>query len=216
MASQTNTHTHTHTQLSLDVDRIVARSPEGGSIQTQFIRLGAEEPSVASSRFIGCLGNLVINSQRLDLASGLESSPTGYNITHGGVASGCGNGAPCERAECPAHSTCVSQWRDYSCVCDFNNQFRVVGDECVTPCTPNPCRNGRVCSLTPLSSPALFQCVCESGDCEDQQGLTCDVGFYGPPQCQPCRCDTGGVVEGVCDGVSGECLCKVMLLIAVT
>ncbi|KAJ8272625.1 hypothetical protein GJAV_G00091440 [Gymnothorax javanicus] len=37
---------------------------------------------------------------------------------------------------------------------------------------------------------------------------TCPEGQFGPPNCQPCRCDSPGVVRRSCDGQTGKCQCR--------
>ena len=212
----TLSHPHTLTQLAVDGGRVVVRSPEGGALPVQTITLGAEAPAVTSSRFIGCLRQLEINILHVDLRAALTSSMLGYEVTYEGVASGCGTGGPCVDVECPAHSSCVGGWRNYSCECDTDNSYRVVGGACVNPCDPTPCLNEGVCSVSPLTNFAPFHCTCVGGysgvKCEGVSSGACETGFYGPPlQCQRCKCDPGGVVEGVCDGVRGSCLCKVSM-----
>lgn len=199
-------HPHTLSQLAVDDRRVVARSPEGGSLPVQSITLGAEEPLTLSSRFNGCLRLLGINRLQVNLGTTLMSSMQGYTVTHEGVASGCGTGGPCVDAQCPAHSSCVGGWRNYSCVCDTGNNYQVVGGACVNPCDHNPCLNEGSCSV---SSPAPFHCNCGGMKCEGVSSGACEAGFYDPLQCQRCKCDPRGVVEGVCDGVTGTCLCKV-------
>ena len=57
-----------------------------------------------------------------------------------------------------------------------------------------------------------MRCECVMGYsgemCEGVRGEGCPVGFYGAPECRPCYCHQGGVMEDVCDG-SGRCLCNV-------
>ncbi|XP_072567322.1 laminin subunit alpha-3 isoform X1 [Paramormyrops kingsleyae] len=36
----------------------------------------------------------------------------------------------------------------------------------------------------------------------------CPTGFFGPPSCQPCRCQSPGAAGLICDGQTGDCMCR--------
>ncbi|XP_066575649.1 laminin subunit alpha-3 isoform X1 [Amia ocellicauda] len=36
----------------------------------------------------------------------------------------------------------------------------------------------------------------------------CPVGYFGPPNCQPCRCSGPGVLDQICNSQTGDCRCR--------
>uniref|UniRef100_A0A8C3IVW1 Laminin subunit alpha 3 n=1 Tax=Chrysemys picta bellii TaxID=8478 RepID=A0A8C3IVW1_CHRPI len=62
----------------------------------------------------------------------------------------------------------------------------------------SPCVHPKVCAAALFSSFFLLF-MSEDG---------CKPGFFGP-QCQPCQCYGSGVLDGNCDGKTGQCRCRV-------
>ena len=200
-------------QLSVDDGRSSASSPEGGSVRITSITLGAEMPNDSSSRFSGCLAAMVINSDSIHLGSVLAGSVQHYRVSTHMATGGCEGGNPCSDVQCPDNTQCEAGWRNYSCVCN-SQDHRVVDNQCVNPCSSQPCRNGGTCVVPPFGS-AGFQCNCAQGYqppiCDTVARSGCGPGFYNPPSCtERCLCAPEGTDPAqVCDGNSGDCICKV-------
>ncbi|KAG1696659.1 Laminin subunit alpha [Nymphon striatum] len=56
-------------------------------------------------------------------------------------------------------------------------------------------------------APITGKCECDpaflSPDCD-----TCNVGYYGYPDCRPCDCHANGTTENICEVGGGQCPCK--------
>ena len=197
----------------VDRSRVGSSLPEGGVVTVSSITLGAQDPSLTSGQLSGCLRDLLINSQRFSLPEIASSTSfASYTTSSQGTSMGCADGDPCSGVQCPSNSDCEPGWERYSCRCQ--SSFPLEGLQCVDPCVPNPCQRGGRCHVPPSSS--LFQCECSTPYrgvvCNELEGEGCARGFYSPLTsfgCQRCVCDPRGVQEGVCDGNSGECSCKV-------
>ena len=171
-------------------------------------------PYSNNSRFSGCLAGMVVNSEPVDLVSSLTNNHLNehFEVSTHMAGSGCGQGSPCSEVQCPDSSQCVAGWRNYSCVCGMPN--RIINNQCVNPCSTEPCKNGGTCNVAPFGL-AGFQCSCANGyqlpTCEDTVNVECDVGLYGPPSCsERCLCDPRGANQQVCSAATGDCICKVM------
>ncbi len=185
----------------------------GGKVRVNTITIGAPGTDSNSGQFSGCIGMVIINNNRLALASASEPgihNVDPYTITSSNTTAGCGGGGGCQGVQCPENSECTEGWLSYTCQCKAN--FKLVGENCVEPCHPNPCQNGGACSPHPSSSVG-FQCGCErpyTGQmCEVVEGDACPLGMYPDPECRLCLCDPEGVEEEVCEGDTGDCLCQV-------
>ena len=201
-------------QLSVDDGRSSASSPEGGAMMITTVTLGAETPESNSSRFSGCLAGVVINSESINLHRALENTLPEYQVstcTHM-VGSGCGRGSPCTDVQCPDNTLCEAGWQNYSCMCSLPNQ--IMNNECINPCSTNPCKNGGTCETTAFTS-AGYQCTCAQGyqppNCDGVISGGCGLGFFDPPTCnERCLCDPQGAdPQQICDNVNGDCVCKV-------
>lgn len=178
------------------------------------VTLGADMPYSNSSRFSGCLAGMVINSEAVNLVRSLSNSHLNqhFQVSAQMARSGCGQESPCSNAQCPDSSHCEAGWRNYSCVCGMPN--RIINNQCVNPCSTEPCKNGGSCVVAPFGS-AGFQCTCADGyqlpTCEDTGNVVCDLGFHSPPSCSGrCLCDPRGASRQVCDATTGDCICKVV------
>lgn len=201
-------------QLSIDEGRSSSSIPEGGALRITTVTLGADSPISNSSRFTGCIAGMIINSENVNLVSALQNNVQHYDVTSHMTESGCGQGSTTcsDNSGCPPNTECEVGWRNYTCVCSSPN--RVVDNQCVNPCSSNPCKNGGTCQVLPFSSGG-FQCSCLSGFQPPTCELTtsgCGLGFHGPPSCsERCLCDPQGVNPSqVCNGITGECICKVI------
>ena len=177
------------------------------------VTLGAETPNSNSSRFSGCLAGMVINSESINLDIALMEALLNqhFQVSTHMAGSGCGQGNPCNGVQCPDNTVCEAGWQNYSCVCNLPN--RVINNQCVIPCSTEPCKNGGTCEVIRFGS-AGFQCTCPEGyplpTCEDEDDGTCHVGFYDPPNCnEQCLCDPRGAEAQICDSNTGACICKV-------
>lgn len=202
-------------QLTVDEGRSSASVPEGATIRITMVTLGADMPYSNSSRFSGCLAGMVINSEPVDLVSSLSNSRLinqHLQVSTNMAGSGCGQGSPCSEVQCPDNSRCEAGWRNYSCACGMPN--RIINNQCVNPCSTEPCKNGGTCNVAQFSS-AGFQCSCANGfqlpTCDNTINVKCGLGLYGPPSCsERCLCDPRGANQQVCDATTGDCSCKVM------
>lgn len=181
------------------------------------VTLGAEAPETNSSRFSGCLAGVVINSESINLQNTLATSThPEYQVSTHMAGSGCGQGSPCTDVQCPTSAQCEPGWQNYSCVCHSPNQ--IMNDDCVDPCSTNPCKNGGTCETSPFAS-AGYQCTCAPGyqppNCESIiNSGGCGLGFFNPPTCSDrCLCDPQGADPWqICDGANGNCVCKVICM----
>ena len=175
--------------------------------------LGAEVAISNSSRFSGCLAGMVINVESINLVDALANTILNqhFQVSTHMTGSGCGAGSPCNVVQCPDSSQCEEGWQNYSCVCSLPN--RVIDNQCVNPCSTEPCKNGGTCEVVPFGSGG-FQCTCAEGyplpTCEVVNAGGCGVGFYDPPTCsEHCLCDPKGTEPQICDSSTGRCTCKV-------
>ena len=177
------------------------------------VTLGAELPESNSSRFSGCLADVVINSESIDLQTALTTETLSeYRVSTHMAESGCDQGTPCTDAQCSENTQCVASWQSYSCACNSPNQL--TNNECVTPCSTNPCKNGGTCEASVFSSVG-YHCTCARGyqppTCESTFGSLCALGFFNPQMCERCHCDPRGTdPRQLCDSINGDCACKVV------
>lgn len=194
-------------QLSLDKGRIIAHSTERVKAENIDIILFGEQ------NFTGCLSNLMINTEIIDLARAAIDMTAGYqghyDVTTQDVIGGCLGGTQCERTSCPPDSTCESGWNDYLCSC--NAEFQPEHGACIHRCVSSPCKNGTCVAR------ALTRCSCPSDfvgpTCFIPYNASCSEAFFSPDgkyaSCRACRCDVGGVSAEVCNGTTGQCTCEV-------
>ena len=203
-------------QVILDVDdgRANAQHASCGDTSTLAIKtfiIGASGPveGGGDNHFIGCVRQFVVNNLVLDLAQALSSDI----LKHYGVNTS-GNLGQCPtnscQITCPANSQCTYKWSSFECECDALYQPEQLG--CIDPCSSNPCQNGGNCVLVP-------QFVCQCTDqfygefCERRKGSLCPHGYYDSTCNKLCACDVEGSEEEICDWRTGECLCKVLVII---
>lgn len=198
----------------MDSGRFSSEVPEGVAVTVLNITFGAEEASSAvDSSFDGCLSDLVVNLQIPHLPDVLANTDGVLSSTSEGVTMGCGPGDSCTPDPCPGGSMCEEEWRDYICSCPTSFPA-VINGSCVDPCQPNPCMVDAQCS--PARDPAHghtpFTCDCR----DSRSGPLCEVDgcglamFSNPSSsCQRCQCAPQGAQGDVCDGTTGDCLCKV-------
>ena len=175
------------------------------------VTLGAENNN---SRFSGCLAGVVINSESINLQSAINTNTLPeYRVSTHMAESGCSQGSPCTSAQCPTNTLCEAGWQNYSCMCSRPNQ--IMNNECINPCSTNPCKNGGTCE-TSLFTSVGYQCACGQGyqppNCESVVSDRCDLGFYNPPTCSDrCHCDPQGAdSRQICNDANGDCICKVI------
>lgn len=95
-----------------------------------------------------------------------------------------------------------------------------VGVNCTSICDMwSPCKNGGSCSVS-LSSAAGYTCQCRPGFsgryCEKSLSSPCPSTWWGKPICGPCNCPKYKGFDPSCNKTSGECNCKVSLLVTFT
>ena len=56
----------------------------------------------------------------------------------------------------------------------------------------------------------IFSC---HGNIADRKCDRCKLGYHTFPICEKCSCNEVGTVETICDSMSGQCLCKVRVLV---
>ena len=133
-----------------------------------------------------------------------------YNITAGCLPCNCNtagseNGTSvCDKTTgvCPCKLNVEGDRCDI-CIPGFSNLIGSNPDGC-SECDcfmPNTNLEGNICD------PFTLQCDCVPM----ATGLRCescvDEFYQSDSGCVPCRCDAGGAVSGVCDAVTGRCMC---------
>ena len=119
----------------------------------------------------------------------------------------------CQRCDCD-RGTCDS-WNG-DCICPPN-----VGGEKCDRCNPgawgyNRIQGCQLCNCDPYGvvdgktdycDPINGNCSCR-GNIESRRCDSCRSGYFNFPECTECDCEKRGTIDGICDGVTGRCLCK--------
>lgn len=172
-----------------------------------------------SQSFVGCIYGVNVSD---------NSEQWLTNAEERNVERGCPIADICESVTCPANSRCVKKgMNQHKCVC--NPGF--IGDRCIPICELNPCQGeGSKCisvnridtsipSESTIDTPAEYQCECEpfraGKNCEQILHQKCPSNWWGKPVpgtnssiCGRCNCDESKGLDGDCDKVTGQCLCK--------
>ncbi|XP_035285918.1 laminin subunit alpha-3-like isoform X12 [Anguilla anguilla] len=136
-------------------------------------------------------GGVCISCQHNTAGVNCERCAEGFYRPHGAQPDSPYACAPCS---CDPRTTAGCEDGSGRCICRLNFS----GDNC------DRCADGYhgfpqcIRHQTTTKSPA--------GHIVDPD--SCSEGSFGPPSCQPCRCDGPGVATQTCDGQTGECFCR--------
>uniref|UniRef100_A0A1A8GL00 Cadherin EGF LAG seven-pass G-type receptor 2 n=1 Tax=Nothobranchius korthausae TaxID=1143690 RepID=A0A1A8GL00_9TELE len=163
-----------------------------------------EDFPVQNQQFVGCMKNLRIDNQHIDMA--------GF-IANNGTMPGCSakrhfcNNNPCLNGGTCVNLYCSDDWDSYSCTC-LSGYY---GTNCTDVCSLNPCEHASLCTRKPGSSHG-YTCNCPRNYfgqyCEKKTDLPCPRGWWGHKTCGPCNCPTDRGFDSDCNKTSGECRCK--------
>lgn len=211
--------TQSGTTLSLDYGRYATTLPNVVTASTENLYVGGKHihPQTVVDNFVGCIRGIEVNNQYLSTSPGVltlvnNGLSVGVTATPVSVSSGCLGADVCDPNPCPTNSQCIDEWEQYSCQCESGRR----GPNCVSVCESHPCLNNGHCVFESQSKTG-FICQCPSSYtgnvCETLLPEQCPRGFYGYPACRPCLCSRDGTTDAICDQATGECLCKVAVLL---